>query len=155
MDIMKIFGKIAIIGLLATVPLGAAEPTKAEFDDVVDFGLTLQHIADNPSTAVDRAVVVDGNIAWIVPLEGEEPAGGAFRLGLVNGVWIGLERIEIYRAIVEVRGSQLGARFASSGASGDEVLKVNSRILVAGRVSGVDSGERTAIIEAWYIRSLD
>ena len=168
---MNMYGKMAMIGLLSAVPLVADAPTREEFDAVVEFGLTLREIAGDPTSAslIDRVVVLDGNIASIVPVAdtdgslSRDDGEFAVRLELVHGTWIELERIEIYRAIVELRGAEFADRVSLSADGGADVLAVNSRVLVVGRVSGLENraadsesqAKQLAIIEAYYIRQLN
>jgi len=136
---------------------------KENFDRIVDFSLRMDNLGQRLTKAggvaglTDKLLILTGAVASVQFLGGE---GDNFvaALELVDGDWIGVEDVQMYRAYLIVHGTDFEARLPvkrSKEGVPNEILP-NSQILAVGKIVEVDTSEAGAIpiIECYYIRQL-
>jgi hypothetical protein len=152
---------IAAILLLAMgMPLLALSPV--DFDDVVDFEMsaaTLYELVQAEAyDAIDaeRFMVLEGTIASTMVLD-PNPDSYQALVEIVQGEWIGLTDIEIYRVYVLLIGPDFADRVPERMPRdpGPEILRNGDSLLVVGAFYGVsdaEDGTRLPVVEAIAIR---
>jgi hypothetical protein len=151
---------VAAFLLLAAGLLPAA--TRADFDGVVDFSVSLKTVAaaaaGGPALPAGKLFVLDGTVSEVAVLD-REPESFRARIELLAGEWLGTEDVKSYACIIEFSGPAFARSFPSRPpqvAAPDMVL-LGSRILVVVRPAGVTTtrqGERRMVMEGLYIRAI-
>ena len=80
-------------------------------------------------------------------------------LELVNGTWVGLEEVEIYKCYIILTGSEFAQRIPArrSRKKLPNEIELNSRVLVVGKLVSTrrdDEGMIIPVLEAIYVRPL-
>ncbi len=146
------------LGLLA--PLASAQ-TRAEFDRIVDFSVTLKTLSDAAAGRVvpgaGRLVLLEGTLSEIVVLD-DRPGSWTVRVELMAGEWIGVDEVRGYRCWVMFSGAAYADVFP--GEAPDEpsasYIPPRARVLVLGRpLSPVVTplGERVMTVEGFAVRA--
>lgn len=155
----------AILLLVASVALFGAD--KDDFDGVVDFQATLESLARQaarqPEALVqNEAVLILDGVVSAVSVLNSEPESFRAEIDLVTGEWVGLERIVMYKAVVQVAGPDFAPRIPtrrSRGRAPGGVIERNQRVVVVGTITGVaddpQTGRTIPVLEAFYVRNLD
>ena len=107
--------------------------------------------------ASDKFIIIEGSVASITEIERSEN-NLILDIHLINGEWIGLERVEVYKCIVNVNGIEWESRFPKRTPrelTRDLVLQ-NSHILVIGKVTDyvMENSKLVTVLEAEYIRNI-
>jgi hypothetical protein len=137
--------------------------SRADFDRVVDFGVTLKLLsAAADGTAAlpgGRMVILSGTVSDVTIVD-KEPSTFKARIELTTGEWIGLEDVKAYSCYVDFSGSEyvkvFPARPPRQAVAG--VIVNNTRVLLVGRVIDIVStptGGRHVRLEGAYIRAIE
>jgi len=134
-------------GLLGPLAFGQS---RAEFDRLVDFSVTLKTVAaaaaGEASLPRDRLLLLEGSITEIVVLD-KESATYTVRLELMAGEWIGVEEVRGYRCYVTFAGPGYAELLPSKA--------LRSRVLVVARVLSPTTtplGEKVMALEGLAVR---
>lgn len=107
--------------------------------------------------AESKYIAVDGSISSLRDIERSD-SDLIIDLNLVNGRWIGLEKVEYYTCIVNVSGIEWASRFPARTPRvlTDDLVQQNDRVLVIGKVTSyvMDQSELKAVIDAVSIRKI-
>lgn len=156
---------VYILLLCSACTLPVFSDVKEDFDEIVDFSMTLELInraaaaQRTEALASDKAIIIDGAISTIQILD-TEPDTFSAELEIVDGEWIGFEDVQMYSCIVEVNGPEFAARIParrSRRAIPDEIT-VNSHVIVIARFTGlreIPDEYPVAVLEGYYIRTID
>lgn len=105
----------------------------------------------------DRYLIINGTVSSIMEIERSD-TNLILDLHLVNGKWIGLDRVEEYRCIVNISGKEWEPLFPrrTPREPADNMILLNNRILVLGKLSSyvVEKGELIAVVDAEYVRNI-
>jgi len=147
--------------LLSAVILPAL--SRADFDRVVDFGVTLKTLSAAAEGKAPlpggRMVVLTGTVSDITIVDKERATFKA-RIELTTGEWIGLEDVKAYSCYVDFSGEEYFKAFPARPPR-DPVpgtIVSNTRVLVVGRVLDIvaaSSGEKRVLLEGVGIRSIE
>lgn len=136
--------------------------SRADFDGVVDFSVTLKTLAaaaDGQATLPpNKMFILDGTVADVIFIDKEQASFGV-RVELLSGEWIGLDDVESYTCYVTFSGSQFFRVFPSRTPEGSatDVVLLNSRVLVVARAVGTilsPEGEKRILLEGVLVRTL-
>jgi hypothetical protein len=153
---------IAVFLLAATSAAFAA--TRADFDRVVDFSVTLKTLAaaaeGSQPLPTGRMIVLTGTVSSVTIVNKDQPTFQV-RIELITGEWFGTEDVKAYTCFVDFTGAEFFKVFparAPSQPSGSDVVLQNSRVLVAGRALSIVTtplGEKRVIVEGASIRVIE
>lgn len=154
---------LLILLALCVSPVSVFSDLKKDFDGIVDFSLTMDNIQKRldaqggPAGLTDKLLVLTGAVASVQFLGGEGE-GFVAALELVEGEWIGVQDVHMYKAYLIVYGADFEARLPEKRSRDgvENEIMVNSQILAIGRIVDVDTSESglIPIIECYYIREL-
>jgi hypothetical protein len=153
---------LACVLLLACVSFLPAL-SRADFDRVVDFSVTLKTLssaADGTAPLpVGRMVLLSGTVSDVSILDKDE-ATFRVRIELIAGEWVGLEDVKAYACYVEFSGPEFfkvfPARPPRSGTPG--VVVLDSRVMVVGSARDITTsplGEKRVRLQGAYIRVIE
>lgn len=154
---------LILLILVIIVPFSYLISETVALDKVIDLNMSLKELSRSTPEILDsvitsdKYVIIEGAISSITEIERTD---NAFTLDihLINGEWIGLEKVEVYKCIVNVTGLDWEPRFPARTPRivTDEHLIVNNQILVIGKVSDyvMDNSSLTAVVNAEYIRRI-
>jgi hypothetical protein len=144
----------------SAVALPAA--SRADFDRVVDFSVTLKTLAaaadgTEPMPA-GRMLVLSGTVSAVTIVNKEE-ATFRVRIEIITGEWVGLEDVKSYASFVDYAGQEFFAVFPARAPAkpGPDIVVQGSRVLVVARAAGVTTtplGEKRTLLEGAYIRAI-
>ena len=146
------------LGLLA--PRASAQ-TRAEFERIVDFSVTLKTLSDAAAgravLGANRLVLVEGTVSEIVVLD-DRPGSWTVRVELMAGEWIGVDEVRGYRCWVTFAGPAYADAFP--GEIPDEpaasYVPPHARVLVLGRPASpvvTPLGDRVMVVEGLAVRA--
>lgn len=105
----------------------------------------------------EKYIIVEGTISSITDIERSEN-NLILDIHIINGEWIGLEKVEVYKCIINVSGLFWEKRFPQRKPREltDELLEVNDQIMVIGKVQDyvLDNSSLTAVVNAEHIRKI-
>ncbi|MBI9103557.1 MAG: hypothetical protein JEY99_14180 [Spirochaetales bacterium] len=147
---------IVCILLLTLILLPVIGQSDVDFHNLVDYNAKLEDlcgfVASQPSEVVDSVVqqnrifLVTGSISSRLVLDADqETYAGEFEI--VSGQWIGLEDVQMYRAVIQFHGpqySQMIPARRSRNANPNEV-PLNSFVMVPVLLTGVREYEGVII----------
>jgi hypothetical protein len=140
-------------------PLAGAQ-TRAAFDRIVDFSVTLKTVsAAAEGKAVlpaDRLLLLEGSISEVVVLD-DRPQSWKVRVELMTGEWIGVDEVHGYRCWVTFTGPSYAAAFPAEppDESSPAYLPLHTRVLVLARAVGsveTPLGEKVMVLEGLAVR---
>lgn len=143
---------------------GAFASTEEDFEEVVDFSITLKSLnrllEDNQAAELDkdRFVIVSGTVSSIAFLD-KKKNSYTVQLELVSGEWIELEEVKSYKCRIIFRGPQfytlIPRRIPKGGATNDMVVESSRVIIIAIVVEPVETeqGEEVWLLDGHYIRT--
>lgn len=103
----------------------------------------------------DKYIIVEGTISSITEIERSEN-NLILDIHIINGEWIDLEKVEVYKCIINVSGLFWEKRFPKRRPREltDELVLVNDQIMVIGKVQDyvLDNSSLTAVVNAEHIR---
>jgi len=153
--------------LLAFAALSGALPaaaiSRADFDRVVDFSVTLKDLAaaadGTGRLPTGRLCVLSGTVSD-VDISSKEEATFRVRIELITGEWIGTEDVRSYSCYVDFSGPEFfkifPARPPRSPVPGTVVI--NSRVIVVGRaldITRTPQGEKRVRVEGMFVRPVE
>ncbi len=133
--------KAATLVLLIIGVSCASAQSIEDFQDAADFSVTLENLEEfaletlSGDAGAGKFIVLNGAVASITPIDPSEESFVAV-IELVGGVWIGLERVEIYKCFLQVEGPEFFSRLPRRTPSdpGPEIIRINQEVLVLGKV---------------------
>ena len=153
--------RVAVV-LMLTVPLLVIGAGPDDFQATIDFDMSLSRlyklVQDDAYDLIDpdRYMILQGSVASTAVLDPNEETYQSL-LEIVDGEWVGLESITIYRVYVLLVGPEFAARVPDRPPRdpGPEVILTNSTVMVVGQFIGVldeEDGSVSPVIEAIAIR---
>lgn len=137
--------------------------SRADFERVVDFSVTLKDLAavaeGRQSLSSAKIVVLSGTVSD-VDVVSKEGASFRVRVELIAGEWIGTEEVKSYSCYVDFSGPQYAAIFPArqTRTPAPGTVMVNSRVIVVGRplsVTMTPLGEKRVLVEGMLIRPVE
>jgi hypothetical protein len=153
----------ACVVLLAGSALLLPALSRAELDRIFDFSVTLKSLstaADGGSALPEgKTILLSGTVSDVNILN-KDPASFKVRIELISGEWIGLDDVKAYTCYVDFSGSDYFRLFPARPPreANHELITLNSRVLVVGRVMGVTTtalGGKHALVDGAFIRSIE
>lgn len=153
-----------VIALLLLFPALLVAQTLDDFDRIVDFGIALKelHVAASAGTITttpDSFFIIDGAVASrrVVQSDRESFLG---ELELVNGEWVGVEEVLLYRCIVQLVGPEFFEAIPArrSRRANPAEIALNTRLLIVGKLTELrilENGQAIPVLQAYYIRTLN
>jgi len=152
---------LASVLLLCCVRLPAL--SRADFDRVVDFSVTLKNLAavaeGREQLPAGKTIMLSGTVSDVNILSKEE-ATFKVRIELITGEWIGVEDVKSYACYIEFSGPEwfkiFPARAPRTAPPG--VVSLNSRVIVVGSASDLVStpaGEKRVLVQGMHIRMVE
>jgi len=137
--------------------------SRADFERVVDFSITLKDLAavaeGRESLPSAKLVILNGTVSDVDVMNKEE-ASFRVRIELITGEWIGTQDVKSYSCYVDFTGLQYSAIFPvrppKTAAPGTVVI--NSRVIVVGRplaVTVTPLGEKRVLVEGMFVRTVE
>ncbi len=158
---MRRTGVVLVLLVAAASLLPGA--SKADFDRVVDFSVTLKTLSQAADGTVplpdSRMVLLSGTVSSVTILDKEEPSFKA-RIELITGEWIGTEDVKAYTCYVDFSGRGFFSTFPSRPPAQPQpgVVVQNLRVLVVARAVSIVTtplGEKRVLLEGAYIRPIE
>lgn len=150
----------ALLALVLLVPLATAQ-TRAEFDRIVDFSVSLKTLSDaaagRAALPAGRLVLVEGAVSEVVVLD-DRPASWTVRVELMAGEWVGVAEVLGYRCWVTFAGRQFRDAFPGEEPEEptDAWVPLHARVLVLARPLGAvvtPLGDRVMTVEGLAVRA--
>lgn len=138
----------------------ASAQSRAAFDKIVDFSVTLKTVSAAASgeavLPADRLLLLEGSIAEVVVLD-DRPKSWKVRVTLAAGEWIGLDEVRGYRCWVTFAGPEYRQVFPAEAPDEPSpgYLPLRSRVLVLARAIGpavTPLGEKIMNVEGLAVR---
>ena len=149
---------------LVFLPLLIFGQTIEDFNDVVDFDITLGKLAraaavEDREALPNRLIIVDGAVASRLVIDAN-PETYMGQIELVGGEWLGVEEVVTYRCFLLLEGPRFADAIPArrSRIKNPDEIEMNSRIMVVAEYMGLfdmDDGTTVAVLRAHYIRSID
>jgi len=148
--------------LFAGAAQAAIGLTRADFERVVDFSVTLKDLAaaaeGTESVPAGKFVVINGTVSDVNVID-KEQASFRVRIELITGEWIGTEDVKSYSCYVDFNGPEFFKAFPARpprvAAAGTVVI--NSRVIVVGRpveVTKTPLGEKRVLLQGIFVRAV-
>ncbi len=142
-------------------PLFSLFANNSELESIINLDLSLKELNSLEPGKFDsikksnKFIIIEGAVASITSIE-RTNNNLIVNIQIINGEWIGLDKVEGYTCIVTIKGKEWEKRFPERiGRNPDrEVILLNSHVLVIGKLLRIDSNSLIPIIEAAYIRTL-
>ncbi|MGO9413372.1 MAG: hypothetical protein ACLQCB_21815 [Spirochaetia bacterium] len=154
--------------ILSGLLLAAAVPaafglSRADFDRVVDFSVTLKDlsaVADGREPLPSgKLVILNGTVSDVNVISKDE---GSFRvrIELITGEWIGTEDVKSYTCYVDFTGPEFFKIFPARPprAAVPGTVVIDSRVIVIGRpvdVTKTPLGEKRVLVEGMFVRPVE
>ena len=148
--------------LVAAVPV-AFGLTRADFERVVDFSITLKDlaaVADGQARLQSGKLVILSGTVSDVNVIGKDEASFRVRIELITGEWIGTEDVKSYACYVDFSGPEyfqvFPARPPRTPTPG--IVAIDSRVIVIGRPAEVTKtplGESRVVVEGMFVRTVE
>ena len=148
--------------LLVSVSVLAPAVSRAEFERIVDFSITLKSLSvaaeGNASLSTARLAMLDGTVSEVTILDKEQETFRA-RIELISGEWFGLDDVKSYACYVEFAGPEFFKVFPAKAPRnpGPNVIVQNTRVVVVARplqVIKTPLGEKQVLAEGLLIRAV-
>ena len=146
-----------VVAMLLASPLASAL-SKSDFDQTVDFSVTLKNIANAASGGErlpSKAFIFDATVSEITVLDPEQ-ATFKVRVQLISGEWVGLEDVKSYSCYVTFSGPQYFSLFpAKPPRDATDIVTLNAHLLVAARAGDVTTsptGEKLMNLDGFGLR---
>jgi hypothetical protein len=152
---------LASLLLLCSANLSAL--SRADFDRIVDFSITLKNLAavadGREQLPTGRVLLLSGTVSDVNILSKDE-ATFKVRIELITGEWIGLDDVKSYSCYIDFSGPEFfkvfPARQSRTPAPG--TISLNSRVVVIGSavdVTGTPQGEKRVLVRGMHIRMIE
>ena len=152
-----------VLALVLLAPAAALAATRADFDRVVDFSVTLKSLAaaadGTQPLPTGKMIVLTGTVSSVT-IVNKDPATFQVRIELITGEWFGLDDVKAYSCYVDFTGQEFFRIFparAPAQPTPDMVLQ-NARVLVAGRATSIVTtplGEKRVVVDGASIRVIE
>ena len=147
--------------LAGTVILPAL--SRADFDGVVDFSVTLKTlaaVADGTAPLPGGKMLVLSGTVSDVNIISKDQASFRVRIEVITGEWIGLEDVKAYACYVDFSGPEFFKVFPARAPSqaNPDVIALNSRVMLVGRAVSITTtplGEKRVLVQGAYIRTIE
>ena len=155
-------GLILLLAAALTGPLAAYD--RKDFDRVVDFAATVKTL-DGLSAAqareqglLGRLLLLDGTVASLQFLDPEE-ASFSVEMELVDGEWVGLEEVKIYRCRIRFQGPDFFRQFPRRAPKNLDPSQVtlDDRVLVVAKAllkGGEEAGQPLWLLQGLHVRPI-
>jgi hypothetical protein len=161
--VRRILPTVIAATLLAAAATAAFSLTRADFDRVVDFSITVKDLAavaeGKESFPAGKLVILNGTVSDVNVISKDE-ATFRVRIELITGEWIGTEDVKSYTCYVDFNGPQyfkvFPARPPREPVPGTVVI--NSRVIVVGQPVQVVStplGEKRVLVQGMLVRPVE
>jgi hypothetical protein len=143
------------------VCVSAPAQTRAAFDAIVDFSVTLKTLsaaaAGEAVLPANRLLLLEGSISEIVVLD-DRPQAWKVRVELMAGEWIGVEAVLGYRCWVTFAGPAYADVFPAEvpDEPSPDYLPLHTRVLVLARAPApavTPLGEKVMAVEGLAVRA--
>jgi hypothetical protein len=149
--------------LLAASAACATGLSRADFQRVVDFSITLKDLAavadGHESLPTGKIVILNGTVSDVNVISKDE-ASFRVRIELITGEWIGTEDVKSYTCYVDFTGPEyfkiFPARQPRNPVPGTVVI--NSRVIVVGQpvaVTTTPMGEKRVLVQGMFVRTVE
>jgi hypothetical protein len=137
--------------------------SRADLERVIDFSVTLKSLAtaaeQGSGVPEGKTVLLSGTVSDVNILS-KDQSGFKVRIELITGEWIGLDDVKAYTCYVEFTGAEYFKLFPARPPreANRQLVTLNSRVLVLGRVVGVTTtplGAKRVLVDGAYIRSIE
>ncbi|MFP4363608.1 MAG: hypothetical protein ACLFR1_07035 [Spirochaetia bacterium] len=135
-----------------------------ELQEIMDFTLTLgdlDEIVQNQEynqLSMDKFYLIQGSIGSIIVAE-RDPENFLAEIEIVNGEWVGLDEIRMYRCFVQLAGPDFAERFPIRRSQENEnSIQLNQEVFVLVKVIGVaplEDGGEALVLQGHYVRTLN
>lgn len=135
----------------------------SELDSIINVNISLKELSNSTPDKLDKIIesekyiILEGIISSIREIERSEN-NFIIDLHLLNGEWIGLDKIDVYKCIINVDGKEWENRFPKRAPreSTEELILLNNQVMVIGKVTDyvMDNSILTAVVDAEYIRKI-
>ncbi|MBI9096840.1 MAG: hypothetical protein JEY91_00110 [Spirochaetaceae bacterium] len=135
----------------------------SELDSIINVNISLKELSNSTPDKLDKIIVsekyiiLEGIISSIREIERSEN-NFIIDLHLLNGEWIGMDRIDVYKCIINVDGKEWENRFPKRAPREptEELILLNNQVMVIGKVTDyvMDNSILTAVVNAEYIRKI-
>ena len=148
---------------LAAAGQTAAALSRADFERIVDFSVTLKDLAaasDGTARLPDgRFVVLNGTVSDVNVID-KEQASFRVRIELITGEWIGTEDVKSYSCYVDFSGPEFFKVFPvrPPRTPGEGTVVIDSRVIVVGRpveVTKTPLGEKRVLVQGIFVRTVE
>ena len=152
-----------VLALLLLAAAGALAATRADFDRVVDFSVTLKTLAaaaaGTQPLPTGKMIMLTGTVSSVT-IVNKDPATFQARIELITGEWFGLDDVKAYSCYVDFSGQEFFATFPARAPAqpGPDVVLQNARVLVAGRAVTVVTtplGDKRVVVDGASIRVIE
>ena len=149
--------------LLLLIPVVLPAATRADFDRVADFSVTLKTLAaaaeGKAPLPTGKMILLSGTVSNVTIINKDE-ANFKVRIEVITGEWIGLEEVLSYSCYVEYTGAEFFKVFPARAPAkaNPDIIAQNSRVLLAGRAVDILTtplGEKRVLVEGVYIRTIE
>jgi hypothetical protein len=153
----------AVLALFTVLAAALPAASKADFDRVVDFSVTLKTLAaaadGKAALPTSRMLLLAGTVSTITILN-KDQASFQVRIELITGEWLGLEDVKAYACYVDFTGADFFNTFPARAPAqpGPGVIVQSARVLVAARAVSIVTtplGEKRVLLEGAYIRGIE
>jgi hypothetical protein len=137
--------------------------SRADFDRVVDFSVTLERLAavaaGKEPLPVGRMFLLSGTVSDVTIINREE-AAFKVRIEVITGEWIGLEDVKSYACYIDFSGPEYFKIFPAKAprTADPDVVTLNTRILVVGapvNITTTPLGEKRVLLQGAHIRTIE
>jgi len=142
------------------VGVAANAQTRAAFDRIVDFSVTLKTVSAAAAGEVrlpaDRLFLLEGTVSEIVVLD-DRPQHYKVRVELMAGEWVGVDAVRGYRCWITFAGPEFAEAFPAEAPDepSSDYLPLRARALVLARVVGpvvTPLGDKVMSLEGLAVR---
>jgi hypothetical protein len=150
-----------VLFLLGLAPLTAL--SRADFDRVVDFSLTLKNLAavadGREPLPGGRLLLLSGTVSD-VNIVSKDEANFKVRIELIAGEWIGLDDVKSYACYVDFTGPEYFKVFPARAprTTTPGTVTLNARVVVIGsavEVTRTPLGEKRVLVQGVHIRVIE
>ena len=155
--------RILTVALFASIPLFIFGQSLKDFNEVVDFSVTIRELsaaaaAQDVGALPERLVIIDGTVASRLVIDGNAETYVG-QVELIGGEWLGVEKVVMYRCYLLLEGPQFANTIPArrSRTKHPDEIDLNSRILVVGELLGLfetDDGAIVPVLATYHIRKI-
>ena len=137
--------------------------SRADFDRVVDFSVTLETLAavaaGKEPLPAGRMFLLSGTVSDVTILNREE-AAFKVRIEVITGEWIGLEDVKSYACYIDFSGPEYFKIFPARPprTADHDIVTLNTRVVVVGapvNIMTTPLGEKRVLLQGAHIRTIE